>query len=144
MRHEGACASGPEAAAVQVAAAYVGHETENPGVLWPSDRWLRANPGYAPRARIIGWGHRTVGLSLASKLDRPRTSPDLMPHVRDAIEAAFRRAAIEGVRQLDCIETHDCMTPSGCATRRHPQHRWEHGDDGELHRRAKRDMRQSE
>jgi acetyl-CoA C-acetyltransferase len=82
------------------------------GIVLVSDRWLRANPGYAPRARITGWGHRTVGLSLDSKLGRPRTSPYVMPHVRDAIEQAFRRAGIEGPSELDCIETHDCMTPS--------------------------------
>jgi len=82
------------------------------GIVLVSDRWLRANPGYAPRARITGWGHRTVGLSLDSKLGRPRTSPYLMPHVRDAIVQAFRRAGIEGPSELDCIETHDCMTPS--------------------------------
>jgi acetyl-CoA C-acetyltransferase len=185
---------GAQAAAVQAAAAHVGHETQNPGLLWPSmfariadayderygiddrylraigrlnlenaklnpnaqtrawaldskscsddddsnpvvagrlrrndccqitdggagivlvsDRWLRANPGYAPRARITGWGHRTVGLSLDSKLTRPRTSPYLMPHVRGAIEDAFRRSGIESASDLDCIETHDCMTPS--------------------------------
>ena len=185
---------GAEAAAVQAAAALVGHETENRGLLWPSmfariadayderyglddrhlraigrlnlenakanpkaqtrgwaldaksfsddddsipvvtgrlrrnaccqitdggagivlvsDRWLGANPGYAPRARITGWGHCTVGLSLESKLGRPRTSRYVMPHVRDAIEQAFRRAGIEGASELDCVETHDCMTPS--------------------------------
>jgi acetyl-CoA C-acetyltransferase len=185
---------GPEAAAVQAAAAHVGHETGNRGLLWPSvfaliadayderygvddrylraigrinldnakanpnaqtrswvldpkshsdddrynpvvagrlrrndccqitdggagivlvsDRWLRENPGRVPRARIAGWGHRTVGLSLDSKLARPRTSPYVMPHVREAIEGAFRRAGIAGADDLDCIETHDCMTPS--------------------------------
>jgi acetyl-CoA C-acetyltransferase len=186
--------AGGDAAAVQAAAAHVGHETENPALLWPSmfariadaygerygiddrhlraigrlnlenakanpnaqtrgwaldaksfsedddsnpvltgrlrrndccqitdggagivlvsDRWLRANPVHAPRARISGWGHRTVGLSLASKLERPRTSPYLMPHVREAIEDAFRRAGVDGASELDCIETHDCLTPS--------------------------------
>lgn len=185
---------GAEAAAVQAAAAHVGHETQAPGLLWPtmfdriaaayderygiddrhlraigrlnlenaranpnaqtrgwtlgeesfsdddaanpivagrlrrndccqltdggagivlvSDRWLRAHPGQAPRARIAGWGHRTVGLSLDAKLGRSPASPYVMPHVREAIEAAFRRAGIAGVDDLDCIETHDCMTPS--------------------------------
>ena len=82
------------------------------GIVLVSDRWLRANPSYAPRARITGWGHRTVGLSLDSKLERSRTSPYVMPHVREAIEGAFRRAGIESASELDCIETHDCMTPS--------------------------------
>jgi acetyl-CoA C-acetyltransferase len=82
------------------------------GIVLVSDRWLRAHPGRAPRARIAGWGHRTVGLSLASKLERPRTSPYVLPHVRAAIEDAFRRAGIAGCGELDCVETHDCMTPS--------------------------------
>jgi acetyl-CoA C-acetyltransferase len=81
-------------------------------IVLVSGRWLRAHPGFAPRARIAGWGHRTVGLSLASKLERPRSSPYVMPHVREAILDAFRRARVEGVDELDCIETHDCMTPS--------------------------------
>lgn len=82
------------------------------GIVLVSDRWLRAHPGHAPRARITGWGHRTVGLSLDAKLARSRDSVWVMPHVREAIEAAFRRAGIEGAGALDCIETHDCMTPS--------------------------------
>ena len=212
---------GAEAAAVQAAAAHVGHETENPGLLWPSvfdriagayderygiderflraigrknlenakanpnaqtrgwtldeasfsddeaanpivagrlrrndccqitdggagivlvsDRWLQAHPGHAPRARITGWGHRTVGLSLDSKLERPRTSPYVMPHVREAIEAAFRRAGIAGVRDLDCIETHDCMTPSEYLAIDHfgitaPGESWKAIDEGEIAR----------
>ena len=82
------------------------------GVVIVSDRWLRAHPGAALRARISGWGHRTVGLSLASKLERPRTSPFVMPHVREAIEQAYLRAGIAGASDLDCIEVHDCLTPS--------------------------------
>ncbi|MEZ5343671.1 MAG: hypothetical protein R2706_20230 [Acidimicrobiales bacterium] len=35
-----------------------------------------------------------------------------MPHVRKAITDAFTRASIDGVTDLDLIETHDCMTPS--------------------------------
>jgi acetyl-CoA C-acetyltransferase len=82
------------------------------GVVLVSDRWLRAQRGAAPLARIAGWGHRTVGLSLAAKLERPRTSPYVMPHVRAAIEDALHRAAIGGPSDLDCIETHDCLTPA--------------------------------
>merc|ERR1739841_153192 len=35
-----------------------------------------------------------------------------MPHVRKAITDAFSRAGIEGVDDLDSIETHDCMSAS--------------------------------
>jgi acetyl-CoA C-acetyltransferase len=213
--------AGGEAAAVQAAAAHVGHETEDPSLLWPrmfdriagayadryglddahlraigrlnlanakanpkaqtrgwsldaktgsdddaanpivigrlrrgdccqitdggaglvlvSDAWLRAHPGVVPRARIAGWGHRTVGLPLAAKLARPRTSPYVLPHVREAIADAFRRAAIEDVRALDCIETHDCMTPSEYMAIDHfgitaPGESWKAIEDGSIAR----------
>ena len=61
-------------------------------------------------AEIKGWGHRTVGLSYASKIDRG--SEYVLPHVRQTITDAFDRAGIEDVWQLDGIETHDCFTPS--------------------------------
>lgn len=81
------------------------------GVVLVSDRWLAEHPGVRPLARIAGWGHRTVGLPLAAKLERD-DDPYVMPHVRATIADAFRRAEIGGVDALDVIETHDCMTPS--------------------------------
>jgi acetyl-CoA C-acetyltransferase len=112
------------------------------GLVLVSDRWLRAHPGRAPRARISGWGHRTVGLSLASKLERPRTSPYVMPHVREAIEQAFRRAGIGGASDLDCIETHDCMTPSEYLAIDHfgitaPGESWKAVEDGAIAREGR-------
>jgi acetyl-CoA C-acetyltransferase len=83
------------------------------GLILVSDRWLSDHPGAAPRARIAGWGHATVGLGLAQKLERSADeSPYVMPHVRTAITDAWRRAGIGGPEDLDLIETHDCMTPS--------------------------------
>ena len=82
------------------------------GVVLVSDRWLAANGRPAGRGTIAGWGHRTVGLGLAEKLERSADSPYVMPHVRQAITDAFGRAGIGGVDDLDLIETHDCMTPS--------------------------------
>jgi acetyl-CoA C-acetyltransferase len=109
------------------------------GIVLVSDRWLRANSGQTPRARIVGWGHRTVGLSLDAKLARPRTSPYVMPHVREAIEGAFRRAGIAGVDELECIETHDCMTPSEYLAIDHfgitaPGESWKAIDEGAIAR----------
>lgn len=60
--------------------------------------------------RILGWGHRTAGLSLASKLARSEGQPYLLPHLRGAIEDAYRRAEITGPEALHGIETHDCFT----------------------------------
>jgi acetyl-CoA C-acetyltransferase len=61
--------------------------------------------------RIAGWGHRTVGLSLAEKLHRAEDGY-LFPHVRAAAADAYRRANIPGPAALSGIETHDCFTIS--------------------------------
>lgn len=62
--------------------------------------------------RILGWGHRTVGLPYAEKVRRSEHDEYVLPHVRQAITDAFRRAGIADVRGVDAIETHDCFTPS--------------------------------
>ena len=62
--------------------------------------------------RILGWGHRTVGLPLADKLERSSGEDYVLPHVRRAITDAFGRAGLGGVFAVDGIETHDCFTPS--------------------------------
>lgn len=62
--------------------------------------------------RILGWGHRTVGLPLTDKLERSTGDDYVLPHVRRAILDAFRRAYLHGVDDVDGIETHDCFTPS--------------------------------
>lgn len=80
------------------------------GVVLVSDRWIEANK--AAQARITGWGHTTVGLGLAQKLGRNENNEFVMPHVRKAITDAFGRAGIQGVEELDAIETHDCMSAS--------------------------------
>lgn len=60
--------------------------------------------------RILGWGHRTVGLPLAEKLRRSADAPYVLPHVRQAILDAFGRARLSGPEALSGIETHDCFT----------------------------------
>lgn len=87
--------------------------------------------------RILGWGHRTVGLPLAAKLER--SDEHVLPHVRDAIGDAFRRAGIADVGALDGIETHDCFTPSEYAAIDHfgitkPGAAWQAIEDGRLER----------
>lgn len=107
------------------------------GVVLVSDRWLAAHER-APLARIAGWGHATVGLPLAAKLDRT-DDPFVMPHVRTTITDAFHRAGITGVSDLDLIETHDCMTPSEYLAIDHfgitePGQSWRAVEDGLLER----------
>ena len=84
------------------------------GVVLVNDRFLREHPGRAraTRSRILGWGHRTVGLPLEQKLAASADDPYVMPHVRGAVLDAFDRAGLSGVDELDGIETHDCFTPS--------------------------------
>ncbi len=59
---------------------------------------------------IAGWGHRTAHLRLEEKLAVSRDSDYVFPHVRDAIQAAFKRAGISDAAAIDGIETHDCFT----------------------------------
>ena len=84
------------------------------GVVLVSDRWLRENGGTlgGPVARIAGWGHRSVSLSLRDKFEASAHADYLFPHVRDAITDAFGRAGVQDVFDLDGIETHDCFTIS--------------------------------
>jgi acetyl-CoA C-acetyltransferase len=82
------------------------------GVVLVSDRYLRAHPeAAADISTIEGWGHRTAGLSLRRKLERSKDEPYVLPHVRVAIEDAYRRAGVD-VDALDGIEVHDCFAMS--------------------------------
>ncbi|MCC5857139.1 MAG: acetyl-CoA acetyltransferase [Ectothiorhodospiraceae bacterium] len=73
---------------------------------WAAERGMRLSA--VPF--IAGWGHRTAHLRLEEKLAVSRSSDYVFPHVRDAIQAAFRRAGINDVSAIDGIETHDCFT----------------------------------
>ncbi len=59
---------------------------------------------------IKGWGHRTAPISYEQKLKEGRSGDYVFPHVRGAITDAFRRAGMNGVEDIDGIETHDCFT----------------------------------
>jgi len=75
-----------------------------------AESWA-ARHGHALAAlpRILGWGHRTAGLSLDAKLARSAGGGLLVPHVADAVEEARRRAGRprEAIR---AYEIHDCFT----------------------------------
>lgn len=81
------------------------------GVVLVSDAYLRDHPEARPIARITGWGHRTAGLPLERKLTRSSGQPYVMPHVREAVTDAFRRAGVD-LDGIDALETHDCFSPS--------------------------------
>ncbi|CAN5883765.1 hypothetical protein BH11MYX3_BH11MYX3_10060 [soil metagenome] len=64
-----------------------------------------------PIARIAGWGHRTAALGLDAKLARTSgPAQTLLPHLRDTVADALRRAELPGVLALHGIEVHDCFT----------------------------------
>ena len=109
------------------------------GVVVVSASYLAAHPDVVrrPRAQILGWGHRTVGLSLQQKLDRSAEDPYVLPHVRRTIADAFARASIADVGQIDAIETHDCFSMSEYAAIDHfgitaPGESWKAVDSGDI------------
>lgn len=86
-------------------------------------------------ARVLGWGHRTVGLPLEPKL--AGAGPYLLPHVRDTITDAMQRAEVADVWSLDGLEVHDCFTPSEYMAIDHygitePGQSWQAVEDGTL------------
>lgn len=110
------------------------------GVVLVSRRWLAGHGRRVhPASEILGWGHRTVGLPLAAKLDASADDPFVMPHVRGAILDAFGRAGLPGIEAIDAIETHDCFTPSEYLAIDHfgitaPGASWQAVADGTLER----------
>jgi len=62
--------------------------------------------------RILGWGHRTAPMKFDTKVAESKDSPYVLPHTRQAIVDAFRRAGLPDVWSVQGIETHDCFTTS--------------------------------
>lgn len=60
--------------------------------------------------RIKGWGHSNAAISLHSKLPHAEAGGLLLPHIRNSFDAALRRAGLDDVYQLDCLEVHDCFS----------------------------------
>jgi acetyl-CoA C-acetyltransferase len=109
------------------------------GIVVVSDRYLAAHPELRsrPKAKILGWGHRTVGLSLKQKLYHSADEQYVLPHVRQTITDAFDRAGIAGIDDIDAIETHDCFSMSEYAAIDHfgitaPGDSWKAIEGGDL------------
>ena len=62
--------------------------------------------------RILGWGHHTARLEFDTKVAESRDNAYVLPHTRQAILDAFKRAGIASAAELSGIETHDCFTTS--------------------------------
>ena len=59
---------------------------------------------------IKGWGHQTGPITYQEKIDFSQNKDFIFPHVKKAIDDAFARAGMQGVADIDGIETHDCFT----------------------------------
>ncbi len=78
-----------------------------------ASEWARRNgKTLADIPRILGWGHHTAPLEFATKVAESRDNTYVLPHTRQAILDAFKRAEIASAAQLSGIETHDCFTTS--------------------------------
>jgi len=62
--------------------------------------------------RILGWGHHTALMEFDAKVAESKDSQYVLPHTREAIVDAFKRAGIGSVADVAGIETHDCFTTS--------------------------------
>ncbi len=62
--------------------------------------------------RILGWGHHTARLEFDTKVAESKDDAYVLPHTRQAILDAFKRAGIASAAELSGIETHDCFTTS--------------------------------
>ncbi|MFI6172067.1 acetyl-CoA acetyltransferase [Nocardia sp. NPDC051052] len=83
-------------------------------VIVVSDRFLARRTDLRPgeRAEVSGWGHRTAGLPLASKLRVAADDPYVFPHVRQTVLDALGRAGLPDIDAVDGIEVHDCFSMS--------------------------------
>ncbi len=87
--------------------------------------------------RIKGWGHHTAPLMFEDKVSESAKNEYVLPHVRQTVMDAFRRAGIADVNGVDGIETHDCFTTSEYMAVDHfgitkPGESWKAIEEGEL------------
>ena len=68
------------------------------------------NLGSIPR--LLGWGHHTAPIEFTAKVAESAGQKYVLPHTRQAILDAFRRAGVADCWGVDAIETHDCFTTS--------------------------------
>ena len=116
------------------------------GLVLVSDRWLTERSGPAPE-RIAHLALRSARDASNARREAARFSaaggvepgPYVMGHVRRAITDAHGRAGIAGIGDVDCVETHDCMTPSEYLAIDHlgitaPGESWKAIEDGRIGR----------
>jgi acetyl-CoA C-acetyltransferase len=87
--------------------------------------------------RILGWGHHTAPIEFSAKVAESKDNPYVLPHTRQTILDAFKRAAVSDVWQVQGIETHDCFTTSEYMAIDHfgltkPGESWKAVEDGTI------------
>jgi acetyl-CoA C-acetyltransferase len=87
--------------------------------------------------RILGWGHHTAPIEFSAKVAESKGNPYVLPHTRQAIVDAFRRAGVAECWNVDAIETHDCFTTSEYMAIDHfgltkPGESWKAVEDGTI------------
>ena len=87
--------------------------------------------------RILGWGHHTAPIEFSTKVAESKDNPYVLPHTRQTILDAFKRAGIADVWQVQGIETHDCFTTSEYMAIDHfgitkPGESWKAVEDGTI------------
>jgi len=87
--------------------------------------------------KLMGWGHRTAPIEFDTKVAESKDNPYVLPHTRQAITDAFRRAGVKDVWGVQAIETHDCFTTSEYMAIDHfgltkPGESWKAVEDGTI------------
>ncbi len=87
--------------------------------------------------RVLGWGHHTAPIEFGAKVAESKSNPYVLPHTRQAITDAFRRAGVKDCWGVQAIETHDCFTTSEYMAIDHfgltkPGESWKAVEDGTI------------
>jgi len=87
--------------------------------------------------KLLGWGHHTAPIEFSAKVAESRGNPYVLPHTRQAILDALKRAGVKDCWGVDAIETHDCFTTSEYMAIDHfgltkPGESWKAVEDGTI------------
>jgi acetyl-CoA C-acetyltransferase len=87
--------------------------------------------------KLLGWGHHTAPIEFTAKVAESRDNPYVLPHTRQAILDAFKRAGVKDCWNVQAIETHDCFTTSEYMAIDHfgltkPGESWKAVEDGTI------------
>jgi acetyl-CoA C-acetyltransferase len=87
--------------------------------------------------KLLGWGHHTAPIEFTAKVAESRDNPYVLPHTRQTILDAFKRAGVKDCWGVQAIETHDCFTTSEYMAIDHfgltkPGESWQAVEDGTI------------